>query len=92
MELTPRQLNILKLLSQKDLNRADIEEYLETTYKVSKATVVRDLTGLIEAKYIKQKGSGPGTYYGLKTLPNNLPIFDIDKYFVVDTDKRQILG
>ncbi len=92
IEITPRQLNILKLLSQKDLSRADIEEYLETTYKVSKATVVRDLAGLIEEKYIEQRGSGPGTYYALKTLPNNIPIFDLDKYFDMEADKRQILG
>jgi Fic family protein len=91
-KLTRRQIQILGLLTQKNLTRSEIEDYLETTYSVSKATVVRDLTDLIDLKYIVQKGSGPSTYYTTRSLPYDLPIFDLDDYFKSETDKRKILG
>jgi Fic family protein len=91
-KLSKRQIQILNLLSQKDLARSEIEKYLETTYSVSKATIVRDLTDLISLRFIEQKGSGPSTYYTIKNLPYDLPIFDLDDYFKSETDKRKILG
>lgn len=90
-KLSKRQIQILKLLSQKDLTRSEIENYLEKTYSVSKATIVRDLTDLIALKFIEQKSSGPSTFYTIKNLPYDLPLFDLDEYFKVDTDKRKVL-
>jgi len=90
--LSKRQEYILKLLAQKNLTRAEIEGNLETTYNFSKATTVRDLSYLIKLKLIDQKGFGPSTYYTVKNLPYDLPVFDLDAYFKVDTDKRKVLG
>lgn len=92
MTLSKRQTEILRLLSQKDLTRSEIEAFLETNYTVSKATIVRDLTDLIDLNYIEQKGLGPSTYYTIKNLPYDLPIYDLDDYFKVETDSRKVVG
>jgi len=90
--LSQRQLKILNYLSQGDKNRAVLENLLLKDYSISKVTVVRDLSELIENGYIKQEGSGPSTYYSLTNKPNSLPIFDLDEYFKVDVDNRNIRG
>lgn len=90
--LSKRQIQILRLLSQKDLTRAEIEGFLVTTYSVSKATIVRDLANLLSLNLIECKGSGPSTYYTLKSLPYDLPMFDLDEYFKTEPDRRKVLG
>ena len=90
--LTPRQQNILKELSKKDLSRLDIEDVLEKTYKVSKPTVFRDLTTLLDLGFISQEGAGPSTYYKLAKLPHDLPVIDLDEYFKTDSDDRVVLN
>lgn len=91
-ELSRRQLNILKYLSDSSKNRSQIEKLLSEDQLVSKITVVRDLADLIEKKYIKQEGSGPSTFYSLSSQPTNLPIFDLNNYFRLDVDKRNTKG
>lgn len=91
-KLTPRQKNILKELSKNDMSRGQIEESLEKIYQISKATVIRDLGGLINAKLIKQKGSGPAIRYSLLNLPNDANILNLDEYFSVDSDDRKVLS
>jgi len=88
--LTPRQHKILQELVTKNLTRSEIETLLEETYSVSKATVVRDLSELIDKELIKQEGAGPATYYRLSDFPKYLPIIDLDTYFSVEADDRQI--
>lgn len=91
-KLTPRQHRILQELATQSLSRAEIELLLEETYNISKATVVRDLSELIDANLIKQEGAGPATYYRLSDFPKNLPIIDLDKYFETEADNRTIVG
>lgn len=59
--------------------------------KISLITISRDLSKLVDLKYINRSGSGPATQYSL--LPKTLfsrPI-DYQNYFKIETDKRDIL-
>ena len=47
---------------------------------------------LIQLGFIKQIGTGPSTTYSLIKTPTVLPLFNLDEYFQVEVDKRNILG
>ena len=90
--MSPRQLKILNYLTDSNKSRTEIEELLLKDYAVSKITVVRDLSELIEQGFIQQQGLGPSTYYSITNKPTNLPIYNLDEYFKTDVDKRNIRG
>ena len=52
--LTPRQNSILNLINQSNgLSRGEIQGMIEKFYKVSKPTIVRDLTRLKEKNLLR---------------------------------------
>ncbi len=92
LNLSSRQIKIIKLLANSDKNRFEIGESLLKDYDVSKVTLIRDLNELIKLGFIKLVGTGPATTYSLTNIPTTLPIFNLDEYFQVEVDKRNILG
>ena len=90
--ITHRQSKILTYLAEASKSRSEIEELLSKDYSASKVTVIRDLAELMDKGIISQQGSGPSTYYALADKPNNLPIYNLDEYFKIDVDKRNIKG
>jgi len=87
--LTPRQKIILNLINQSNgLSREEIQNEVKKFYKISKPTLIRDLTNLIEERLIRVGGKGKNTKYFSYPQNSLLKYFDIDQYFVVDPDER----
>lgn len=87
--LTPRQKSLLNLINEAaGLARDEIQEKLKTAYAVSKPTIIRDLSRLIEQKLVRPQGKGKN----LKYLPFQenplLKPFDLDQYFLTEPDRR----
>ncbi|MFA6269584.1 MAG: Fic family protein [archaeon] len=89
-KINNRQLRILEILKpNQNIGPKEILEKLNQD--VSIITVSRDLSRLVELKYLSREGLGPATQYRL--LPKSLffrPI-DYQKYFEIETDKRDII-
>ena len=87
--LTIRQKAILTIINKSNgLSREEIQKSVEQTHEISKPTLIRDLTILIENGLIISGGQGKNTKY-LSTQKNPLlRYFDIDQYFLIDPDYR----
>ncbi|MCJ7804978.1 cell filamentation protein Fic, partial [Patescibacteria group bacterium] len=68
--------------------RAEIQEKLKKVYEVSKPTLIRDLTGLIDEKLVRIEGKGKNTKYFAFSKNLLLKPFDIEQYFSVEPDER----
>jgi len=81
--LTPRQAEILYLLTQKPYFRSDLEKLVNS----SKVTIIRDLNALISKKLVKSDGNGKSIVY--RSIQNPiLRIVDLNKYFDENSDIR----
>ena len=92
MNLTKRQGLILDFINNKFfISRLEIEEYIASVDdKISKITVIRDLDFLLKNKLIKKEGKARNVHY-LPYSKNELFIeYDIDNYFKIDVDNRNI--
>lgn len=88
MQLTKRQLNILEFIRKSGwAGNQEIKKYLNN---ISRVTVVRDLKVLLDNDLIEQKGKGRNVAYQEKTQNEFLRYLDIDEYFEVETDKREL--
>ncbi|HUD43916.1 MAG TPA: Fic family protein [Patescibacteria group bacterium] len=88
--LNPRQQYILNLINQKGrIGRLAIEENIEKLYPASKPTVARDLSYLLKNNLIKISGKGKNTVYDANVGNPLLKQFNLDQYFLLDTDQRK---
>jgi len=89
-KLNKRQDKILEILEKRE--RVFISQLLDELRiflgDVSKITVNRDLTKLLELGFIKRKGKARAVFYELSSQYNLLKIIDPDEYFSAETDKR----
>lgn len=87
--ITPRRSLILNIINKSEgVLREEIQGKLERTHKISKPTLIRDLTSLIENKLIRVQGKGRNTKYFPYSKNLLLRPFDIDQYFSDEPDKR----
>jgi len=89
-KINSRQQRILGILKpSQTIGPKEILDKLDQD--VSIITVSRDLSRLVELKYLHRLGQGPATRYSL--LPKSLFFRPIDykKYFDIETDKRKIV-
>lgn len=87
--LSPRQSYILNIINQSEgLFRGDIQEKVEKLYPISKPTLIRDLKILLNAGLIRTSGKAKAIRYLSNSSNPLLRYFDLDRYFVVDPDKR----
>lgn len=92
MTLNKRQSLILDYINKRNgSSRLELEEYVnEVDDKCSKNTIIRDLDILLKNNYINKTGSGRNIKY-IPSDPNELLIkYDIDNYFKIDVDNREI--
>ena len=89
--INSRQQKILAILKpNQNIGPKEILDKLDQD--VSIITVSRDLSRLVKLKYLQRFGQGPATQYLL--LPKSLffrPV-DYQKYFEIETDKREIIA
>lgn len=90
MPISLRQQKILDFISKNNkTKRIEIEKFISSEYdKVSKITILRDLDVLLKENYIVKHGNTKNISY---SLPNDiLRKYDIEKYFSLETDDRNI--
>lgn len=89
--LNDRQLKILEILKpEQPISPKEILEQLNQ--KISIVTISRDLSELTELKYLQRNGSGRSTKYSLSTETLFFRPIDYQKYFEIETDKRDIIN
>jgi len=92
-KLNQRQQLILEFVRKnKGAQNQAVKEYLEKEIKekISRVTVVRDLSNLLRNKLIKKSGRGRNVGYA-ELLTNEVSAyFDVDEYFQKDQDNRKI--
>ena len=92
MKLNKRQSLILDYINKHNgSSRLELEYYLETVDdKTSKNTIIRDLDVLLKNNYINKIGSARSIKY-LSAESNELLMkYDVDNYFKIDVDNREI--
>lgn len=87
--LTPRQRVLLNLIDGANgLSRGELQEKIQTAYAISKPTLIRDLSLLIERKLTRPRGKGRNLkYFPFQDNPLLRP-FDLDQYFLTEPDRR----
>lgn len=92
MELNKRQNKILDYINKKQfVSRREIEEYINITFdKTSKVTIIRDLDLLLGNKLITKSGNTRGVVYNSLNTSEIFHWYDIDEYFKIDVDFREI--
>lgn len=91
--LNNRQKIILDFLERNNRLIAIAELLAEVTRmvdEVSRMTVIRDLRSLIALKYIEQRGRGRGVTYRLSLGYLLIKPIDVEAYFKIDSDKREV--
>ncbi|MDR2842052.1 MAG: Fic family protein [Spirochaetaceae bacterium] len=87
MVVLARRQRILDFIkSKKSATRGDIQDF---TLDVSKQTILRDLDFLVENGEVAKQGKTKSAVYVYAMSPL-LATIDIEKYFAVDQDKRQL--
>ena len=88
--LTPRQKHIVNLINQSEgLLREEIHKEIVSLYPVSKITLIRDLNILLKNKFIKSQGRARATKYLSKIENPLLRQFNLESYFINDSDSRK---
>ena len=88
--LIPRQKYIFNLINQSEgLLREEIQKAIKSLYPISRITLIRDLNILLENKLIKFQGQARATKYF--SIEKNIILrkFDINRYFIDDSDNRK---
>jgi len=87
--LIPRQRYIFNLINQSEgLLREEIQKRIQSLYPISRVTLIRDLNILLKNKLIKSQGQARSTKYFSKVINPLLRKFDVERYFVDDSDNR----
>lgn len=92
-KLNKRQELILNYIAEKNqvFSVSDILTYIEKEVgEVSRITVVRDLGLLTDKNFLTRKGAGRSTVYIISNRYNLLKEIDVEKYFSIPFDKREI--
>ena len=92
MQLNKRQSIILDYINQHQATgRLELEKYVASVdNKISKNTLIRDLDVLLKNGYIKKEGAARRIKY-LPFQNNELLIqYDVENYFKIDSDDREI--
>lgn len=92
-KLNKRQELILSLVENKgEVSISQIVEYVNNELaKVTKITINRDLKELLKLNLITKHGQGRGVTYKLSLFFNLIKPINVEKYFRVEVDDRQIL-
>ena len=88
--IIPRQKYILNLINQSEgLLREEIQKEIQSLYPISRITLIRDLNILLKNKLIKFQGQARATKYFSIEENRILRKFDLNRYFIDDSDNRK---
>jgi len=92
IKLNDRQNKILEFIREnKSAKNKEILDFISRTdKKVTRLTVVRDLNKLLKVNLVVKKGEGRNIYYKEKEAFFLLSYFDVEKYFQLPPDEREV--
>jgi len=91
-ELNKRQDAILAFISEKGaVSIGQIVEYIQKDLgKIARITISRDLEKLLKLNLIERQGAGRAVAYQPSFQYSIVKEIDVEKYFTIDIDKREI--
>jgi Fic family protein len=91
-KLSKRQDAILAFVeSSESASIGQIQEHIQRSLEsVTKMTISRDLEKMLEMNLIERQGAGRAVFYQLSAQYSILKKIDVEKYFAVDSDQREI--
>ncbi len=91
-ELNKRQDAILAFISERGaISIGQIVEYIQKELdKITRITISRDLEKLLELNLIERQGAGRAVAYQSSAQYSIVKKINVEKYFAIDTDKREI--
>jgi Fic family protein len=91
MSLNERQLLIIEFAKkQKDFQTKDALLFVEDKFPVERITIVRDLSLLVSQKILAQSGKGRSIKYHLSKNYAILEDVDVEKYFSLPFENREV--
>lgn len=77
--------------ANKNASIGQIFEYIQRNLgKVTRITISRDLEKMLEINLIERQGAGRAVFYQLSPQYSILKKIDVEKYFAVESDQREI--
>jgi hypothetical protein len=92
-KITPRQSQILEIINENDIispGRVLTLLQRELQKPITKVTLNRDLTSLINAGMLMRHGRGRAVQYSPSSIAKVIAPINLDRYFAVTVDHRQI--
>lgn len=91
-ELNKRQDAILAFIeAKKTVSISQIIEYIRQEIgRVTRITISRDLEKILKQGFIQRNGAGRGVFYQLSAQYSITKKIEVEKYFSVDSDQRDI--
>ena len=91
-KLNKRQDAILSLIEKKgSVSIGQIIEHIgKELGEVTRITISRDLKKILNLGLIQRKGKGRSAYYELSAQYSIIKKIDVEKYFSIDSDQREI--
>lgn len=91
-ELNKRQDAVLAFIEEKKaVSIGQIVEYIEKALgTVTRITISRDLKKILDFGLIQRKGAGRSAYYELSLQYSIVKKIDVEKYFSVESDQREV--
>ena len=86
--LTKRQFKILEFI--RNIGKVQNKQITEHFSGFSRITIIRDINILLNLNLIERKGKGRNVFYQDRIDQEFLKYIDIDNYFSLDIDKRNI--
>lgn len=89
--LNKRQIYIEEYIKdKKEIQIRDILAYIKNDFDVDRRTVIRDMDLLLKLGYVFKQGAGRGVSYSISNRYNLLKEVDVEKYFSIPFDKREV--
>ena len=76
--------------NKKETQIRDILVYIKNDFNVDRRTVIRDIDILLKSGDVSKQGAGRSTSYSISNRYNLLKEIDVEKYFSIPFDEREI--
>ncbi|MCK5475457.1 MAG: Fic family protein [Candidatus Pacebacteria bacterium] len=76
--------------NKKETQIRDILVYIKNDFNVDRRTVIRDIDTLLRLGYVSKQGAGRSTSYSISNRYDLLKEIDVEKYFSIPFNEREI--
>jgi len=89
--LSKRQKIILEYIEKnKGSSVGEIYDFIEHKFEADQRTISRDIKSILDKKLISKQGAGRSTSYSISSRYNLLKEIDVENYFSIPFDEREV--